>query len=75
MKRILVTGAGGAPSTNFVRSLRLAPEKFHLIGTDSNPYYLMRAETDTRYLVPHITDKSFLPLIKKIIKKDRKSVV
>lgn len=71
MKRILVTGAGGAPATNFVRSLRLAPEKFDLVGTDSNPYYLMRAETDSRHLVPSVKHKSFLKIIKNIIKKEK----
>ena len=71
MKRILITGAGGAPSTNFVRSLRSASEKFYLVGCDANPYYLMRAETDARYLVPTVHDKNFLPLIKNIIRTER----
>ncbi len=71
MKRILIAGAGGAPSTNFVRSLREAGEPFYLVGTDANPYYLARAETDTRYLVPKATDKRFLAVINEIIKKER----
>lgn len=71
MKRILVTGAGGAPSTNFVRSLRLAPEKFYLVGTDANSYYLIRSETDVNYLVPSISDKNFLRIILQIIKKEK----
>lgn len=71
MKHILITGAGGAASTNFVRSLRLAPEKFYLVGTDANPFYLMRAETNTRYLVPQVKEKTFLPILKKIIKKEK----
>ena len=44
--RVLVTGAGGAPATNYVRSLRLAPEQFYLIGVDCSPYHLPLAETD-----------------------------
>jgi len=71
MKRILVTGAGGAPSTNFVRSLRVSPEKFYLVGTDADPYYLCRAETDAKYLVPKVADSTFLLTIKRIIKKER----
>lgn len=71
MKRILITGAGGAPSTNFVRSLRMASEKFYLVGCDANPYYLMRAETDTRYLVPKVNESKFLPIIQDLIKKER----
>lgn len=71
MKRILVTGAGGAPATNFVRSLRSAPEKIYIVGTDAHAYYLKRAETDTRYFVPRVSDKTFLSSIQKIIKKER----
>ena len=48
MKRILITGAGGSPSTNFVRSLRLAPSRSTWSGTDADEFLLMRAETDSR---------------------------
>jgi hypothetical protein len=69
MKRILVTGAGGAPATNFVRSLRLATnEEFHLIGVDADKYYLQRAETDEQYLIPPCSDPQYIPLLNRIIK-------
>ncbi len=69
MKRILVTGAGGAPATNFVRSLQKAPEPFYIIGVDSNKYYLQRAETDERHLVPLASEKEYLPLLKELIQE------
>lgn len=69
MKCILVTGAGGSASTNFVRSLRLAPEKFHLIGVDCNKYHLQRAETDEKYLGLSANDKDYIPFLNKIIEK------
>lgn len=69
MKRILVTGAGGAPATNFVRSLRLVKdEQFHLIGLDADKYYLQRAETDERYLAPFCSDPQYIPYLNSIIK-------
>ncbi len=71
MKRILITGAGGSPSTNFTRSLRRAPEKFYLIGVDCNKYYLQRAETDEKYLIPPKDDKYYLPMLNEIIKNKR----
>lgn len=71
LKRIIITGAGGSPSTNFVRSLRLSPEKFFLIGVDCNEYYLQRAETDAKFLVPYANDKLYLPILKEIITKTR----
>jgi hypothetical protein len=66
MKRILVTGAGGSPAVNFTRSLRKAPESFHIIGVDANEYYLQRAEVDERYLVPKASDPAYIPIIKEI---------
>ena len=75
MKRVLVTGAGGAPSTNFVRSLRMAPEPFHLIGVDSNKYYLQRAETDEKYLVPRASDKDYIPFLNMLIRETRAELI
>src|SRR3954452_431639 len=66
-RRILVTGAGGSPSTNFVRSLRESGEAFHLIGADCNEYYLQRAETDERHLVPTADDPDYLPILQALV--------
>jgi hypothetical protein len=65
--RILVTGAGGSPTTNFVRSLRESPEPFYLIGVDCNRFYLQRAETDERHLVPDADDPDYLPILRGLI--------
>ena len=75
MKRILITGAGGSPSTNFVRSLRESPEKFHLIGVDCNKFSLQRAETDERHMVPEADDPDYLPILKQIIKESKAEMV
>lgn len=71
MKRILVTGAGGSPAANFIRSLRKAPEKFYLVGTDADKYYLQRAETDVRYLVPLVKDPDYIKMLNAIIDKEK----
>ncbi len=63
-----MTGAGGSPSTNFVRSLREAPEPFHLVGVDCNKFYLQRAETDERHLVPEADDADYIPVLQSIIR-------
>jgi carbamoyl-phosphate synthase large subunit len=75
MRRILVTGAGGSPATNFVRSLRSAPEPMHLVGTDADRYCLMRAETDARHLVPPAGDPSYLEVLNAIIERERIDLV
>lgn len=70
MKRILVLGAGGSPSTNFIRSLRKAREKFYIVGTDADKFTLVRAETDKKYLTPLASDPSYLEFINLIIAKE-----
>src|SRR5205807_9916653 len=69
MRRILITGAGGAPSTNFARSLCLTGKPFHLIGTDSDKYYLQRAEVDERFLMPKCSAPEYLPMLNALIEQ------
>ena len=71
MKRILITGAGGSPSTNFVRSLRQSPEKFYLIGVDCDKYNIQRAETDKKHLIPPKDDEYYLEILNNIIKETK----
>jgi carbamoyl-phosphate synthase large subunit len=71
MKRVLVTGAGGSPAIGFTRSLRSAPEQFYLIGVDTNPYTLQRAETDERYLVPRVSDSDYQSVMLDLLHETR----
>lgn len=75
VKRILVTGAGGSPSTNFIRSLRQAPEEFFIIGVDCNKYYLQRSEADSNFLIPEADSKDYLPVINQIINDTRAELI
>lgn len=69
MKRILICAAGGSPATNFVRSLRMAPEQFFLLGIDANKYTLQRSETDESFLVPRADDPNYLNVLNALIEK------
>jgi len=75
VKRILITGAGGAPSTNFIRSLRASGEPFYIIGVDCNPYYLQRAQTEERFMVPYANDPTYMPILLEIIEKTRPQMI
>jgi len=66
-KRILVTGAAGAPALGYVRSLRKSVEKFHLIGVDCDKYRLLAAEADERYLVPRASDPDYVAVLRDLI--------
>lgn len=70
MKRILVTGAGGSPSANFIRSLRAADEEYYIVGTDADKYYLQRAEVDAKYLAPLANDPKYIDFLNYIIEKE-----
>lgn len=67
VKRVLVTGAGGAPALNFIKSLRLAPEPFYLIGVDCNKYHLAGAQTDERHLVPLASHEDYIAVMQDLI--------
>ena len=66
-KRILVCAAGGAPATNFVRSLREMNEDVFLVGVDCDKYTLQRAETDVSLLVPRANDPDYIAVLNNII--------
>lgn len=69
MKRILITGSGGAPAANFIRSLRKSGEPFYFIGVDCDKYYLQRSETHEKHLVPMANQPEYLPVLLDIIRE------
>ena len=52
MAKIQLGGAGGAPTNNFIKSLRNSHRKDYLIGTSCMPSDLFLADVDERYVVP-----------------------
>jgi len=70
-KRILTTGAGGPAGINFIMSLKLAPEKLYLVGTETNPHFIHLASTDKKYYVPHATEANYIEKLSEIIEKER----
>ena len=71
MKRILSTGAGGPAGINFVMSLRLAPEKMFIAGTEANEFYLHLAPSDKRYLISRAKDPSYVDELNEIIRNEK----
>jgi len=70
MKKILVTGAGGPAGINFIMSLRIAPEKMFIVGTEADEYFAHLAPTDKRYLVPKATDADYIDKLNEIVRKE-----
>lgn len=73
MNRILLLGCGGSAGINYIKALRLAKEKFYIVGIDQNKFYLEMSPVNKRYLI-NKKDGSLEDYIKKINKiiKDEK---
>ena len=62
-----MTGAGGSAASNFIHSLRLSGEPFHVVGTDASKYHLELADVESRYLLPRADDPDFIPELNAVI--------
>ncbi len=71
MKRLLVGGAGGTPSNNFIQSIRESSEKLFIIGMTSDPYDLCKAKVEKRQLVPNATEKDYYLVLEEIVEEDK----
>lgn len=73
MIRILLLGAGGSAGINFVKALRLAKEKFYIVGVDPNKYYLEMSPVDKRCVVSKERgkEKEYIKKLNKIILKEQ----
>jgi len=69
MARIHIGAAGGAPSNNFIRSLRKSQRKDYLIGTASTPSDLFLADTDEKYVVPEALSSEYPKALLLILRK------
>lgn len=70
-KKVLVTGAGGPASINFIRSLHLAPEKISIIGTEANEYSYYLSPAERIYLIPRADSPGFIDALNEIIRKEK----
>ena len=71
MIKVLVAGDGGAPTLNFVRSLKRMAEKPYIIGMGANPYDLCKSECDESHLVPWAREADYLPVLKDLIRRSK----
>lgn len=71
MSKILVTGAGGIGGVNYIRALRATKEKFFIVGTDFNKYYLELTDADIRKTSPRHSDPKFVAFVKDVIEKTK----
>jgi hypothetical protein len=71
MARIYVGGAGGAPSNNFIRSLRQSDRGDYIIGASCIPSDLFLADAEEKYVVPPALAVTYPDTIVKLLRKVR----
>ncbi|MEM0254376.1 MAG: hypothetical protein QXK78_07475 [Candidatus Bathyarchaeia archaeon] len=71
MKKVIATGAGGPAGINFIMSLRIAPEKISIIGTEANEYFKYLSPADKTYLVPKAGEDGYIDALNEIIRKEK----
>ena len=69
--RILITGAGGSAAYNFYDALKLAFDDLYTVGADARPQHLELIDVDKKYIVPLVTDPTYIDTINKIIEKEK----
>ena len=72
---VLVPGAGGPAAINTIKSLRLSKFDGQIVSTDSDPLSAGFFLSDSYYVVPIVSDKSFIDVLIKIIKKNNIKVL
>ncbi|MGB9756283.1 MAG: ATP-grasp domain-containing protein [Candidatus Bathyarchaeales archaeon] len=71
MKRVLVTGAGGPAGINFIMSLKIAPEKMFIVGTEADEYFVHLAPVDKKFLIPEAADPKYVDKLNKIMEIEK----
>lgn len=71
MAKIQVGGAGGAPSNNFIRSLRESGRRDYIIGTSCVPSDLFLADAEEKHVVPPATASDYPEKALRLIKQVR----
>lgn len=70
MKKLLIGGAGGAPTENVIHSLKVS-EKEEIIGMGSEPYDMMLSMADRKYQVPYATEPNYKKRLFQILSMEK----
>jgi len=71
MAKVYVGGAGGAPSNNFIRSLRESGREDWIIGASCLSSDLFLADADEKYVVPQATAPNYIDKLNKLLLKSQ----
>ncbi len=69
MKNIIVTGIGGSPSWNFVKSI-MKDEQVRVVGTDASKYHVNLSIAETAYMLPRYDAPDYTEKLNELINKE-----
>jgi len=75
MKKILIAGAGGAPSEGVINSLLKSRKQEQIIGMGSDPTDLVLSSAKKKYLVPYADDPQYIESLLKILEEEKPDLV
>lgn len=73
--KILIAGAGGAPSEGVINSMLICEKKEDVIGMGSEPTDLVLSSANRKYFVPYANDPQYKEGLLKILKKEKPDLV
>jgi hypothetical protein len=71
MKKILIAGAGGAPSEGVINSLLLSNRKEMVLGMGSEPTDLVLSSAHSKYYIPYADTTEYKDILLDILKKEQ----
>jgi len=74
-KKILIAGAGGAPSEGVIKSLLKSPKHETIIGMGSEPTDLVLSKASTKYHIPYANKPEYKSCLLKILKKEQPDLI
>ena len=70
-RRLLLTGAGSAATSNLIRSLRAGYRALTIVGCHNDRFLLKKSSADRNYLVPALTHPSYFAALRRVIARER----
>jgi len=75
MSKIIIAGAGGAPSENVIKSLIEGNKKNEIIGMGSEPMDLMLTLATKKYYVPYAEDIKYKSCLLKLLNTEKPDLI
>jgi hypothetical protein len=75
MKKILIAGAGGAPSEGVINSLLKSEKGETILGMGSEPTDLVLSRAQRKYYVPYANTPEYYPALMAILRKEQPGLI